>query len=186
MTVYCTENNCQGHKPGEGVCKNNLALVCCGLSTGVCDRHKRRTDPCYDESGYSSGAGFEPREEDAWFVHPPQLILGRTEPAPTPTGSILEEAHRLTHGPRGDDYGHPLDDYTQTAALLSALWASKLKEPLTAHEAALGMVCVKLSREVRKPKRDNAVDGAGYFWVAHACLEEAARRANPSVTTTKE
>lgn len=92
--------------------------------------------------------------------------------------SILQEAHRLTHGPRRVDYGHPLDDYTRTAALVSAMLAHKLKEPLTAHEMALAMVCVKLSREMNVPKRDNATDGAGYFWVAHACLEEAARRAD--------
>lgn len=97
--------------------------------------------------------------------------------------SVLQEAHRLTHGPRRADYGHPLDDYTRTAALVSAMLAHKLKEPLTAHEMALAMVCVKLSREMNTPKRDNATDGAGYFWVAHACLEEAARRATPQEPT---
>lgn len=94
-----------------------------------------------------------------------------------PSESILEEAYRLTHGDRAAAYGNPLDDYNRTAALFSALIGHKLKEPITAHEMALGMVCVKLSREMNKPKRDNAVDGAGYFWVAHACLEEQARRA---------
>lgn len=98
--------------------------------------------------------------------------------------SILQEAHRLTHGPRRADYGHPLDDYTRTAALVSAMLAHKLKEPLTAHEMALAMVCVKLSREMHTPKRDNATDGAGYFWVAHACLEETERRAKPALTPT--
>lgn len=97
--------------------------------------------------------------------------------------SILEEAHRLTHGDRGVQYGSPLDDYSRTAALFSALIGHKLKEPITAHEMALGMVCVKLSREIHRPKRDNVVDGAGYFWVAHACLEEAARRASTPQTT---
>jgi hypothetical protein len=90
--------------------------------------------------------------------------------------SILEEAHRLTHGPRNKDYGHPLDDYTRTAALVSAMLAHKLKAPITAHEMALAMCCVKLSREMNAPKRDNAVDLAGYAWVARECLEEAERR----------
>ena len=95
---------------------------------------------------------------------------------PQHTESILQEAHRLTHGPRQADYGHPLDDYTRTAALVSALLAHKLKEPLTASEMALAMVCVKLSREVHAPKRDNCTDGAGYFWVSYECREEAVRR----------
>lgn len=91
--------------------------------------------------------------------------------------SILEEAFRLTHGPRQEDYGHPLDDYTRTAAMASALLAHKLKEPLTAEEAALFQCCLKLSRQVNRPKRDNMVDLAGYAWVSWACTEERARRA---------
>lgn len=91
--------------------------------------------------------------------------------------SILQEAQRLTHGPRQADYGHPLDDYTRTAALVSALLAHKLREPLTPAEMALAMVCVKLSRQVHAPKRDNCTDGAGYFWVSYECDEEKKRRA---------
>lgn len=98
------------------------------------------------------------------------------EPRVETTESILQEAHRLTHGPRRADYGHPLDDYTRTAGLVSALLAHKLKAPITADEMALAMCCVKLSRQVHSRKRDNTVDGAGYFWVAQECLDEAARR----------
>lgn len=90
--------------------------------------------------------------------------------------SILQEAHRLTHGPRRADYGHPLDDYSRTAALGSALLAHKLKEPITAAEMALLMCCVKLSRQIHVPKRDNMTDLAGYAWVAQECLDEAERR----------
>lgn len=90
--------------------------------------------------------------------------------------SILQEAHRLTHGDRNKDYGHPLDDYTRTAALASALLAHKLKEPLTADEMAMVMICVKLSRQVHRPKRDNMVDAAGYAWVAQECVDETERR----------
>lgn len=93
--------------------------------------------------------------------------------------SILQEAQRLTHGARNKDYGHPLDDYTRTAAMVSAMLAHKLKEPLTAAEMALAMVCVKMSRQVNAPKRDNMVDAAGYAWVSHACLEELERRRKP-------
>lgn len=91
--------------------------------------------------------------------------------------SILQEAHRLTHGDRNNDYGHPLDDYTRTAALVSALLSHKLKSPIEPHEMALAMVCVKLSRQINHPKRDNTVDAAGYAWVSQECIDEAVRRA---------
>lgn len=82
------------------------------------------------------------------------------------TESILEEAQRLTHGDRQKQYGPAADDYTRTAALVNAL----LNLSLTAHQMALIMCCVKLSREIHSPKRDNMVDLAGYAWVAHSCL----------------
>lgn len=91
-------------------------------------------------------------------------------------GSILLEAQKLTHGDRNADYGHPLDDYTKNAGMVSALLKHKLKEPLSASDMALIMVCVKLSRQVHRPKRDNMVDAAGYAWVAQACAEETERR----------
>jgi len=95
----------------------------------------------------------------------------------TETESILQEAQRLTHGDRAKDYGHPLDDYTRTAALVSALLAHKLSEPISPHEMAMAMICVKLSRQVNHPKRDNMTDAAGYAWVSQECVDEAARRA---------
>jgi Domain of unknown function (DUF6378) len=107
-------------------------------------------------------------------------------PAKPAAPSILLEAHLLTHGPRQSDYGHPLDDFTCTAAIASALLSNKLTEPITASEMALIMVGVKLSRQSRQAKRDNTVDGAGYFWVAQECLDEKARRdAKVSTTETK-
>ncbi len=90
--------------------------------------------------------------------------------------SILLEAQRLTHGPRNQDYGHPLDDYERTAALINALFEHKLKTLFTASEAAMIMCLVKLSRQAHKPKRDNLVDLAGYVWVVQECLDEEVRR----------
>jgi hypothetical protein len=90
--------------------------------------------------------------------------------------SILQEAHRLTHGERNATYAHPFDDYSCTAALFTAILGGKLKSAITAHEMALGMCCVKLSRESRVQKRDNLVDLAGYAWVARMCIEEGERR----------
>lgn len=92
--------------------------------------------------------------------------------------SILEEAYRLTHGPRHADYGHPLEDFTRTAGLINVLFAHKLREPLDAEDAAQIQMLVKLSRHQNVRKRDNMVDAAGYAWVTWACTEERERRAS--------
>jgi hypothetical protein len=77
--------------------------------------------------------------------------------------SVLVEAQGLVHGARNVAYGPPIQDYTRTAGMVSAMLAHKLKEPLTAEDLICAMICVKLSRQQNAPKRDNAVDGAGYF-----------------------
>ena len=87
--------------------------------------------------------------------------------------SILLEAERLTNGDRNEDYGHPLDDFTKTAVM----WGVIIGADVTAEHIALCMVALKISRELNKPKRDNLVDGAGYFNCLHKLHEERERRA---------
>lgn len=102
----------------------------------------------------------------------------------TTSESILEEAQRITHGDRNVDYGHPLDDYLKTAAFWTTALrgAGLLKDgaEVSPELAALMMCLVKISRQINAPKRDNAVDLAGYAWVAHECVEERARRLPPA------
>lgn len=90
--------------------------------------------------------------------------------------SILQEAHRLTHGPRQADYSHPLDDYTRTAALVNAALRHKLRVNLDPEDVTVIMMLVKISRQQHKPKRDNMVDAAGYAWCTDEIIEERARR----------
>lgn len=85
--------------------------------------------------------------------------------------SILEEAKRLTSGPRGADYGPPWEDYTKVADMMNALFHKKLKSPFTCADVPRIMILVKLSRDVNRPKRDNPVDIAGYAWCLHECEE---------------
>lgn len=87
--------------------------------------------------------------------------------------TILQEAQRLVHGDRGADYGHPLDDFAKTALI----WSAVLGVDVQPEQVALCMVGVKISREVNKPKRDNRVDGCGYFETLDMVYEEKARRA---------
>lgn len=92
--------------------------------------------------------------------------------------TVLEEAQRLIGGDRQADYSHPLDNWT----CIADMWQSLIKRrygvsvPLTADFACLMMDAMKLSREAGKPKRDNRVDGAGYWGCADLCLTEQERR----------
>jgi len=72
--------------------------------------------------------------------------------------SILFEAHNLVHGVRGEDYGHPYEDFSRTAKI----WSAILGVDVTPEQVALCMIGVKISRECNKPKRDNRIDIAGY------------------------
>lgn len=86
--------------------------------------------------------------------------------------SVLQEAQRLTHGDRNASYGHPLDDYTRTAKL----WSAILGVDVSAEQAALCMCAVKISRQCNRSKRDNMTDLAGYSWVVDEIVEETKRR----------
>lgn len=87
--------------------------------------------------------------------------------------SLLQEAHRLVNGPRQNDYGHPLDDFTKTAQMWSAIFGVGV----TAEQVALAMVCVKLSRLLNTPTHhDSQVDIAGYIQTYAMVVEERRRR----------
>lgn len=76
--------------------------------------------------------------------------------------SILEEAMRVSGDNRQRDYGHPLTNHQRIADIWNVVLGNKLTKPIQPREAALMMICVKISREVNTPKRDNIVDIAGY------------------------
>lgn len=100
--------------------------------------------------------------------------------------SILQEAQRLVHGDRGADYGHPLDDFQCTADMWSAYLTRKLGRPVRVEPEDVGpmMICVKLSREAGKHKRDNLVDAAGYAETTMMVKDEKYKRSTLSETFT--
>lgn len=81
------------------------------------------------------------------------------------TETITSEAERAVYGDRHDDYGHPREDFTRTAIIWTGLLQHKLAdgEHITPEDMARCMIGVKLARDVHRPKRDNRVDGAGYW-----------------------
>jgi hypothetical protein len=87
--------------------------------------------------------------------------------------SILDEAKRIVHGDRGENYGHPFEDFSRTAKI----WSAILNIKVTPEQVALCMIGVKISREVNRPKRDNIVDGAGYFETLDMVKKERKRQA---------
>jgi hypothetical protein len=93
--------------------------------------------------------------------------------------SILDVAKHLTTHDRQESYGHPLDDYTRTAAL----WSAILGTPVTPEKAILCMVAVKISRECHQPARDNRVDMAGYVNCLDMLGPERLRRGGAWVET---
>lgn len=69
-------------------------------------------------------------------------------------------AHRLVHGDRGEDYGHPMDDFTRTGRIWSAILGL---DEVTPEQVALCMIAVKISRLCNTPDhRDSIIDIAGY------------------------
>lgn len=94
--------------------------------------------------------------------------------------TVLQEADALVNGDRQRDYGTPFENFSDIAEL----WSVVLKKKrggrtfltVTAEEVALMMDLLKVSRECNTPKRDNRVDGPGYWKCLDMIVEERARR----------
>ena len=82
--------------------------------------------------------------------------------------NILEEANKLVHGDRQQDYGHPIHDFNRTAQM----WSAILGKEVTAEQVALCMIAVKLSRLCNSYKRDSIVDIAGYAATLEMVLDK--------------
>lgn len=80
----------------------------------------------------------------------------------------LQQARELVHSARQSTYGHPLDNWTRTAKI----WSAILGIEISAEQALLCMIGVKQAREVHSPHPDNLVDIAGYARWVELCINE--------------
>jgi hypothetical protein len=101
----------------------------------------------------------------------PNPALVEEAPQKMDRQSVLLEAQSLVHGDRNQQYGAPAEEYRRTVGMVNAMLAGKLKEPLAPEDLAYIMVCLKLSRQINKAKRDSLVDAAGYCEVAQWILD---------------
>lgn len=101
------------------------------------------------------------------------------------TESILQEAQRLIHGDRNASYGHPLDNHSTTAEMVTAFLRRKYGRgmpKLDAEDVCWFNVLQKVAREANVHKRDNGVDICGYAGNVEMIRDERARRAEAQQT----
>jgi Domain of unknown function (DUF6378) len=89
----------------------------------------------------------------------------------TERARVLDEAKNLICGDRNNQYGEPHQDFQRTAGVLNALGYLAPDGPLKAHDVAVIISAVKLSRIMWSPeKRDHWVDLAGYAACGYECV----------------
>ncbi len=110
----------------------------------------------------------------------PRPVYDSQDTPPHNTRSaVLAEADRLVNGERNVDYGDPIADFARTADFWTTYLSSVrgLASPLEAHDVAVLMALLKISRIAWSPdKEDHWVDLAGYAACGADCVERAERR----------
>lgn len=71
---------------------------------------------------------------------------------------LLEEGIKITCGDRDASYGEPINNFSNTAAIINAVMGLSL----TASDVALIMVCVKMARMGQHASDDTYIDAAVY------------------------
>lgn len=128
-------------------------------------------EPCFTPMEVKTEDGTSVYTSNGWVTE--AEILEAVTKAEKQHETILGEADRIVSTHRNQDYGHPLDDFGKVVGMALALWG---RGPETEEEHAIYMIFVKLAREANLPKRDNRVDGAGYFKTLDMVIEERGRR----------
>lgn len=94
---------------------------------------------------------------------PAKPLAGSAEAERTP--SLAEKAVGLVHGDRGKEYGHPIEDFSRSALIFTAILSKDLKpgHVVRPDQIPLLLIGVKLSRLVQSPyHEDSLADIHGY------------------------
>lgn len=81
--------------------------------------------------------------------------------------SVLQEGHRIIHGPRREQYGHPKKNFADIAKGWSIIFGVEVPP----HKVALAMDWLKTCRALTTPDRDSFADKAGYTGCAAILLD---------------
>lgn len=87
-------------------------------------------------------------------------------------GEELLETAKATITERRTTYGPASEHFARTVGAINAIFATKLREPLTVADWAQIMILDKLARHQERPKADNQVDTAGYAACWAECESE--------------
>lgn len=130
------------------------------------------------ETGLAAGKPCRRVEQWIEAARDGSTILNETKPSPR--AALLREAESLVCGDRNNQYGPPTADFDRTAGMLSAMGYTRDGKPLVAHDVALIMAALKLSRLCWQPgKRDSWTDLAGYAACGWECAA-AAKQEEPT------
>jgi hypothetical protein len=108
-----------------------------------------------------------------------------SDPLPAPQGreNILQEAQRIVHGPRRDEYGTPLQNHTRTANFWNEYLGKRCPGiQLTAEDVCYMNILQKVARKVTTDKitRDGIVDIAGYAANIELVMDERRAQTTPN------
>lgn len=97
-------------------------------------------------------------------------------PLPPPP-SFFEKAEHIVNGPRQDEYGYKLTNFSQISMIWQGMLAHKLQPDaaITPEDVALLMIGVKAARLAKSPDHfDSWIDIAGYAGCASILQDERA------------
>jgi hypothetical protein len=104
-----------------------------------------------------------------YFYPRSEYDTNAVKPVTSERQAVLDEAGELIHGDRNVAYGPPMQNFQRIADLWNTYLDDQLKAPILPSQVGWMSMLIKVARNIEAPKRDNAVDAAGYIACAYEC-----------------